>query len=47
MCGRLRVGKKNLHFAALIGQVSYGPEADDETERLGIPKANDKLELLR
>ena len=24
-----------------------GPEADDETERLGIPKANDKLELLR
>ena len=23
-----------------------GPEADDETERLGIPKANDKLELL-
>jgi len=24
-----------------------GPEADDETERLGIPKAGDKLELLR
>ena len=27
--------------------VREGPEADDETERLGIPKANDKLELLR
>jgi len=32
---------------ALVAQVSSGPEADDETERLGIPKADDKLELLR
>ena len=32
---------------ALVAQVSSGPEADDETERLGIPKADDKPELLR
>jgi hypothetical protein len=23
MCGRLRVGKKNLHFAALVGAVIF------------------------
>ncbi|MGM4956133.1 hypothetical protein ACT4MK_12295 [Bradyrhizobium barranii] len=45
-CLRSALGYKQSS-AEPIGQVSYGPEADDETERLGIPKANDKLELLR
>jgi hypothetical protein len=30
-----------------VEEPSTASEADDETERLGIPKANDKLELLR
>jgi len=33
--------------STLHRSVAMGPEADDETERLGIPKAGDKLELLR
>lgn len=30
-----------------LRQVRLGPEVDDETELLGIPKADDKAELLR